>query len=506
MTEPTRIAFRADASEQAGSGHLMRCLALADGVRARGARTRFLCRALPPALAAAVRGSGHELAILAGSPGLDPDPSMDAAATNAALADAASWDWLVVDHYGLDERWETAARATAGRILVLDDFPGRRHDADLLLDPALHPVGARPYAGLLPAACRVLLGPAFALLRGEFRDRAPPGAREGFRVNVAFGGTDPGGMTLRALRALKIWGEARSGIDVVLGSASPHLRAVADACARLPGAELHVDATHVAELLGRARLGIGAGGGSSWERCRMGLPALMVSVAPNQRPNCRALHAARAALCLGDQDDVTSESLAALLAALAARPRLLDRMGKRAAALVDGRGVERLAILLLRGPITFRRAVIADARRAWSWRDHPSTRRFSIDPAPVPWSTHERWWSGSVASATRILLVARASGSDLGVLRYDLEGPTATVSIYLDPGLAGLGLGSAVLRAGAAWLSAHEPSVRRIHAVILPENVASIRSFSSAGYRPTGTGKDWSLDLRESPGARAREK
>jgi RimJ/RimL family protein N-acetyltransferase len=222
-----------------------------------------------------------------------------------------------------------------------------------------------------------------------------------------------------------------------------------------------------------------------------------LSVAPNQRPNCRALAAAGAAVYLGDPDEVTADSLAALLRSLASRPRLLDRMGRRAAALVDGRGVERLALLLLRGPITFRLATVEDARMAWTWRDHPSTRRFSVDPAPVPWSTHEKWWSGSVASARRILLVATSRSSDLGVLRYDLEGSTATVSIYLDPGLAGLGLGSVILREGTSWLAANAPSVDRIHAVILPENVASIRSFAAAGYESTGTGRDWSLAMRK---------
>ena len=96
--------------------------------------------------------------------------------------------------------------------------------------------------------------------------------------------------------------------------------------------------------------------------------------------------------------------------------------------------------------------------------------RFSVDPSPVPWSTHETWWSRSIASNRRILLVACSGESDPGVLRYDLDGSTATVSIYLDPGL-----GTLVLREGTALLAASAPSIDRIHAVILPENVASVR-------------------------------
>jgi UDP-2,4-diacetamido-2,4,6-trideoxy-beta-L-altropyranose hydrolase len=476
----------------------MRCLALADELRSRGARTRFLCRSLPGSLPADIRSRNHELAILPGGSGTDLDPEADAAATIAVLSDAPPWNWLVADHYGLDERWETPVRTMARKIFAIDDLADRRHDADLLLDQGLHPQGADRYARLVPPGCRMLLGPTFALLRSEF---VAPGHREastgGFNVNVSFGGTDPQGMTLRALRALEVWGAAGIGIDVALGSGSPQLPAVAEACQRIPGTRLHVDATCMAALFGRASLGIGAGGGSNWERCRMGLPAVVFSVAPNQRSNCRALAAARAAVNLGDPGEVTTESLAALLRSLASHPRLLDRMGRRAAALVDGRGVERVALLLLRGPVSFRRATLKDAHSSWRWRDHPSTRRFSVDPAPVPWSTHERWWSNSIASEERILLVAASRGSDLGILRYDLEGSTATVSIYLDPGLAGLGLGTVILREGTAWLAANAPSVDRIHAVILPENLASVRSFRAAGYDPTGTERDWSLSMRK---------
>jgi UDP-2,4-diacetamido-2,4,6-trideoxy-beta-L-altropyranose hydrolase len=502
----TGIAFRVDASAGTGSGHLVRCLALADELRARGVRTRFVARPLPEALLAAVRQRGHEVRLLPLPADAALDPGADVAATRSALADGAPWDWMVVDHYGLDERWETPARASARRILVVDDLADRRHDADVLVDPGCHPGGEAAYRGRVPSGCRILLGPSFAFLREEFR-RPPPPARDPAhpRLNVCFGGTDPDGMTATAVRALRRGGDPRASVDVVIGSASPWRHAAEEACRELPGATLHVDATGMAGLLGRATLGIGAGGGMSWERCRMGLPSLVVSVAPNQRANARALAAARAAVDLGDAAGLDEERLGAWVARLLARPRLLERMGRRAAGLVDGRGAERVALLLARGPISFRRAEAGDARMAWLWRNHPFTRRFSVDSAALPWDSHQRWWTSSVASERRILLVARSRDSDVGVLRYDLDGPTATVSIYLDPGLAGLGLGPVVLREGTAWLDANAPSVERIHAVILPANAASVRSFVAAGYRPAGSDRDWERPVRE-PSADGRGK
>jgi UDP-2,4-diacetamido-2,4,6-trideoxy-beta-L-altropyranose hydrolase len=162
MTSCVRIAFRADASSQIGTGHVMRCLALADELRSRGARTRFLCRSLPGSLPADIRSRNHELAILPGGSGTDLDPEADAAATIAVLSDAPPWNWLVADHYGLDERWETPVRTMARKIFAIDDLADRRHDADLLLDQGLHPQGADRYARLVPPGCRMVLGPTFA--------------------------------------------------------------------------------------------------------------------------------------------------------------------------------------------------------------------------------------------------------------------------------------------------------------------------------------------------------
>jgi UDP-2,4-diacetamido-2,4,6-trideoxy-beta-L-altropyranose hydrolase len=515
MSAP-RVAIRVDASAAIGSGHLMRCLALADELRARGAATRFVCRHLPDGLAARLAASGHGVARLpAGPPARPPDLDLahatwlgvsqadDAAATLAALSDAPAWDWLVVDHYGLDARFERPLRRVVRKILAVDDLADRPHDADALLDPGrLGEADAARYAPLLPPSCRRLLGPSYAILRREFREargerRAPSTAP---RVNVTFGGIDAGGTTLRALRALEIAGIDGLLADVVIGGANPHRAAIADLCARLPGTTLHVDTPEMAGLFRRADLALGAGGVTSWERCCVGLPSIVASIAENQRGVCRALAAARAAIDVGDMDRVSPGALADLLRRVISRPSLLARIGRRAAALVDGRGAERVALFLLRGPLALRRATTGDARLAWSWRNDPVTRRFSLDSAPVPWETHERWWAKAAASPSRVLLVVSCAGSEVGVLRFDLAGEEAVVSIYLDPALNGLGLGSVVLREGTAWVRANLP-VKVIRAVILPENGPSIRSFKAAGYVPAANGneREWTLAVQHGP-------
>ena len=297
------VAFRVDAAPEIGSGHLRRCLCLADALRARGAHTRVVSRGLPPHLRALCDAGGHEVRELheadgpgsgadiepaAGGPAharwLGTSQGADAAATRAVLA-GASWDWLVVDHYGLDARWESALRPAAGRILAIDDLADRAHDCDVLLDQNLHVEPEARYAGKVPEASRLLLGPRFALLRPEFaRARARVAERTGpvQRVLVAFGGADAANHTTAALQALAAAaGSTRPAVDVVVPAGHPHVAAI-DAACRRDGFDCHVQSDRMADLMAAADVSVGAAGTMLWERCSVGLPALALAVAANQ--------------------------------------------------------------------------------------------------------------------------------------------------------------------------------------------------------------------------------
>jgi UDP-2,4-diacetamido-2,4,6-trideoxy-beta-L-altropyranose hydrolase len=509
LTAGLNVAIRVDASTQIGSGHLMRCLALADELRSRNATVRFISRHLPDSLAALVAARGHALSRLrpacadeadafdlAHSAWLGSSQAQDAEDTLAALSGIASWDWVIVDHYALDARWESAVRRRATQLLAIDDLADRPHAADALVDQNLQPPTGDRYAGLVSARCTRLVGPRFALLRPEFRNRttrADPEVSSRVLVNIGFGGVDPAGMTTRALAALSALPRDRFAIDAVVGSANPHLPTIAAQCAAVPNSRLYVDASDVAELLRAADIAIGAGGIMALERCAVGLPQVLVSIAANQRPGCKALASAHVAIDLGPMTDVRDDALADVVARLADRPRLLARVRQRAAALVDGRGAERVSMWMTRSELSLRPAERADVAQAWRWRNHPSTRRFMFDPAVIPWPTHCRWWELAIADPARSLLVLQSGATGVGVLRFDYEGDRATISIYLDPELNGIGLGSAALRAGIRWIARGMSGrkVRLLRAEILPTNESSRRSFAAAGFDPTPAGIEW---------------
>ncbi len=210
----------------------------------------------------------------------------DAQACLQALGGSPAWDWLVVDHYGLGPPWETAMRAATHRLLAIDDL-ARAHDCDVLLDVNHFEHAQARYQGRLPAAAVVLTGPRYALLRPDFeshRRDVQPRSGPVRRLLILLGGMDADNVTGRAIEAIDCLPQARDiDVDVVIGAAHPARALLESLAASRPRLYLHVQSNEIAALCARADLAIGAGGGTTWERCCLGLPTLALCLAPNQR-------------------------------------------------------------------------------------------------------------------------------------------------------------------------------------------------------------------------------
>ena len=334
-----KVAFRADASVQIGSGHVMRCLTLADALHERGAAARFICRQEPGHLGDLITARGYKLAWL---PKCE-DLLEDARHTHVALAGQAPWDWLVVDHYALDAKWEQSLRPMAKNVMVIDDLADRPHDCDLLLDQNLQEPGR--YIGLVPDTSQSLIGPKYALLRPQFAAaRKNLRSRDGHvsRLLLFFGGSDAGGETLKALSAIKMFGRSDLAVDVVIGQDNPHRAAIEAACRTLANVTLYCQVEDMAARMTSADLFVGAGGTSAWERCCLGLPALVLATAENQIAQSQALGHAGAQIYLGPAQSMMPERLALQIEALMSQPELLTSMAEQGRALVDGLGAERV--------------------------------------------------------------------------------------------------------------------------------------------------------------------
>lgn len=503
MPQLRRFAFRVDASAAIGIGHVMRCLAFACALRDTGAVSTFLCRRLPADLRAKLSAEGFSV-IMLGLPEQSShqdrelpfhiDQQYDSDEVLDVIARSDGWDCLIVDHYGLDAVWERAVRGRVSTLVVIDDLANRAHECDVLIDQNLQPAECR-YREWLRSPCKLLLGPRYALLRPEFvsrRTRKAPENLSGTRRVVLFaGGGDPENATGRLLDAWEMLGPERPILDVVIGSSHPSKEELQERCRSLAGTILHVQTDRMAALLADADLLIGAAGSVSWERCCLGLPALMFSIAANQESNIQMLSRRRTGISLGRAEDLDRVKVSKLIGRIVARHRLLNALGRRAAALVDGLGAMRVALMLRSGSVTVRAAKREDDKLVWPWRNSAFTRRYFRDSRELTWSEHRDWWSQSLKDDSRKLLIAHSGRREFGVVRFDGQGDSAEVSIYLDPDFTGLGLGSAALRAAQSWLAQGDMSWKRLEAEILPDNLASQKAFAVAGFQHLGSRWHW---------------
>ncbi|WP_299364895.1 UDP-2,4-diacetamido-2,4,6-trideoxy-beta-L-altropyranose hydrolase [uncultured Paracoccus sp.] len=360
--ERPRVALRCDASLRIGTGHVMRCLTLADALRAQGAECLFLCRPHEGHLISLIGARGYPVTTLS-APGAsgrralsDAAPPLpahaewlgrswveDAAETATALGPQGT-DWLIVDHYALNRSWEQALRPQVRRLMVIDDLADRAHDCDLLLDQNLGRRAA-DYAPHVPAAARLFIGPTHALLRPEFARarnislarRTQPALRH---LLITLGGVDQDNVTGQILSVLADCAlPDLQSIEVILGAAAPWIAVVRQIAAQMPWpTTIRVGITDMAETMSRSDLAIGATGGTSWERCCLGLPTIQMVLAENQIEAAQALEVAGAALTVdaGNLSDTLPKVLGAL------DPTRLTALSRQAARITDGSGAQRI--------------------------------------------------------------------------------------------------------------------------------------------------------------------
>lgn len=354
------IIFRTDASVQIGTGHLMRCLTLADELRLKNASCTFICRAHKGHLLDLIRQHGHDVIMLAEceTPHLDTinntlthaswlgtSWTTDARDTQIAIGSRIV-NWLVVDHYALDQKWEKAMRHSCQRLMVIDDLADRLHDCDLLLDQNLGRTKEN-YQHLIPSTATALIGPQFALLRPEFAllreesltRRTNPKLKH---LLITFGGVDKNNITgdvLKVLRNCDLPNDLR--ISIVMGEHAPWLEQVkAEAKAMPQFTQVLVNIRQMARLMTDCDLVISACGGSAWEICSLGLPSLVIATAENQYEGAFAMKQSGASIQFHHPSEIGSLIENPLLSG--SQPAWLKHLSNAARTITNGRGATRV--------------------------------------------------------------------------------------------------------------------------------------------------------------------
>lgn len=357
-----KVAIRVDASIQVGTGHLMRCLTLADELSVQGNKCFFVCRNLSENLTKLIRKCGHKLKMLPSSSGsmpIDRDKSLvehsgwlgvpweeDAFQTEQAILSIEP-DLLVVDHYAIDARWERSFFKIVDKVMVIDDLADRAHDCTILLDQNFGRV-EEDYNGLVPSDCNLLIGSCYSLLRPEFfalrakskERRKKPNLN---RILISFGGADRENVAGQIIDALANSSVANNfAVDLILGACSPNRESISKKIKNLPfKVSVAMDVNDMAERMVHADLAFGGAGTTSWERCCLGVPTVLIALADNQKRTAHLLQQANAAVELSLNSSLTN-TVCALIDRLYNNKQFLKELSDNASRIVDGKGCERV--------------------------------------------------------------------------------------------------------------------------------------------------------------------
>ena len=482
MSDPGALLVRCDASVAIGTGHAMRCLALAQAWQDVGGHVVFTMVETTSAVEGRLQREGIGVARVCAAVGSEED-----AQATIALARANQASWIVMDGYCFDARYQAELKEAKLKVLLVDDNGHQAHySADIVLNQNVY-AREDPYQSR-ESYTKLLLGPRFAMLRREFaawrgwKREIPIVARN---VLVTMGGSDPDNVSARVVQA--ILSEHDFEVTVIVGGSNPHLPNLRDLIADHKATlRLVENPDNMPELIARADIAVAAAGTTSLEMCFLGLPILLVALADNQRPVAEELSRRGVAVHLGDSPTTEGRVIARRLIELATSAVTRRSMSELARQQVDGCGVKRVLRALQTSDIRMRRAESSDCRPLWNLVNDPTVRASAFSPESIPWDDHVAWFRKKMEATTCQFLIGETAGTMVGQVRVDqCSEREGEISLSVVSGFRGTGAGHRMLELAVRQIFA-TTALLRIHAYIQPQNLVSIRAFEKAGFLKSG--------------------
>jgi UDP-2,4-diacetamido-2,4,6-trideoxy-beta-L-altropyranose hydrolase len=477
------LLIRADGGPSIGSGHLMRCLALAGAWRDGGGTAVFVLAAPAPALEERL-GIEAEVLHIGSEPG-SPEDARD----TARIARERGISWVVADGYRFGAEYQKRVRDAGLSLLAIDDYGHADHYyADIVLNQNSY--AEMSFYPHFEPSTRFLLGTKYVLLRREFRERTGDARTipdTGRKVLVTFGGADPGNATLAVIRALMQVRVADLEVIVVAGGMNLHYEELLAVVKDDPRFSIRSDVRDMPGLMAWADIAISAGGSTCWELAFMGLPALVYPLAANQEPIVRSLVSRGMADELTEGDLSTGDGAARKIANLLASQERRSRFSCRMKELVDGDGAARVAMCISRDRIRLRPVRAGDRDLIFGWINDPDVRARSFHTGAITPDEHAAWFSSVLRdTAIRYWIAVDEEDRPVGQVRFSIEPGRAVISVLVEPGSRNKGFGSLLIAAATEQLFRTTP-VPEVHAFIKTGNASSLTAFTRAGYTRAGT-------------------
>lgn len=344
------LLIRADASLTLGTGHIMRCLALAQAWHDAGGKVLFAMVDPLPSVRERLLSEGMEVVPVESRAGSIEDNRHTVELTRRYGA-----AWVVVDGYHFGAGYQKDLKAGDAQLLFVDDDGSSEHyAADLVLNQNAN-ADESSYGSREPYT-RLLLGSRYVLLRREFwgwQEWKRETAAIGRRILVTMGGTDPDNITAQAIAALK---ETRiEGMEavVVVGGSNPHFESLEQLAAECHGSvRLVRDPANMPDLMAWADLALVAAGGTLWELLCMGCSVLSYARNSVQAEIVSRLRDDGIVPELFSPQDSSQSRVARALEALANSEEQRARFCRLARQRIDGGGAQRVFEVLVSSGVT----------------------------------------------------------------------------------------------------------------------------------------------------------
>jgi len=505
-----KVVFRVDASLTMGTGHVMRCLTLAQVLKENGANVEFICRQHKGSLIDKIYSIGfniYKLGILeelevanklAHSHWLGATQQQDASACIDILKTNQT-DWLIVDHYALDADWQNRLKPYCEKLMVIDDLADRKHQCDILLDQTFGRQ-QEDYSELVPKDCQLLLGSQYALLRPEFAKwrtyslerRSKPEFKQ---LLINMGGVDVDDFTGQVLDELKTCTLPTDvNITIVMGSSAPCLESVKSKAISLPyKTEVKVDVDNMAEIMANADIAIGAAGATTWERCSLGLATIQIVVAENQIFLAKILEQHDAVQLVTKVNEISQ--------LLESSNEWLKDVGVTASQICDGMGVYKVSnkmtdckILLEEfGEVELYNYVnlsVDDKVLALDMRNHPQIKKWMHYQERISKKTHCEFIKSLESNMDRRYFLVKQKNIIIGSINFSEINFHNSVEfgIYTNPFLKLRGSGR-LLEAVVSQYAFIKLNVNKIKLEVFSSNERAINFYNKCGFEFIDTKK-----------------
>jgi UDP-2,4-diacetamido-2,4,6-trideoxy-beta-L-altropyranose hydrolase len=480
------ILVRTDASGAIGTGHSMRCLALAEVCHEIGLSVTIASAELPPSQKERWSKEYAACERIAAIPG-----SLEDADTTADLSVERSCNWIVIDGYQFCAAYQKRLKDRGRKLLCIDDFAHTsNYYADCVLNPNAY--ASRALYPQIETNTRLLLGARYLMLRREFRDDASQrdqvAPRRASKLLVTLGGSDPANATATVLEALSFLGDVGFDVRLVVGGSNPNLASLNRTAAALPfRVETIRDASAMANLMGWADLAITAAGTTAWELVFKGVPLLTIVTAENQQLVAEFLEQHHMAVNLGSAAALEPKDLSHQIRSLSVDLDRRSRMSRLGRNLIDGQGAYRVIQELGLASLRLQRSTQADSKILWEWANDPEVRRLSFSSDAIPWEIHQQWYTRKLKDPNSAGWIGfDIEDRPIGLVRFDRSSDgRLDVGVSVAAGFRGRGFGTELIRQGLRRISFLFPR-QPAHAWIKAENLTSIRAFEQAGFELVG--------------------